>query len=340
MKRTLLAAAALAAAAPAFAQSSNVTLYGIIGVDYINATKVFNANTGTQRTVNKLDDNAIVNSRFGLKGSEALGGGNSAIFGLEASVSPDTGRVASTFWNRGSYVGLKGGFGSLTFGRQWDVADDYMGKYFVFGFYAPFLFADFAPLSNLYNNAVKYTSPVIGGFQGGAFYGFGEQPGSVSSNQVFQVAGNYDAGPLSLGFSSYSDKGTPSRLTMNSGGAAYNFGPLNVRLGFAAAKTVTAALPDVKSRLFDVGVDVPVTAAASASLDWVKRDLRDSPNDTSYVRLRGVYALSKRTSLNANLIFLRNTGTANFAFITDGNGFNGAPGQKQRILTTGITHSF
>jgi len=340
MKRTLLAAAALLAAAPAFAQSSNVTLYGIIGVDYLNATKVYNATTGTLRTVNRLDDNAIVNSRFGLKGSEALGGGTSAVFGLEASVRPDTGTVASTFWNRGSYVGLTGDFGSVKFGRQWDVADDYMGKYFVFGYYSPFLFGDYASLSNLYNNAIKYNSPVIGGFQGGVFYGFGEQPGSVSTNQVFQAAAAYDVGPFSIGLTSYSDKGTPSRQTMNAGGLAYNFGVLNTRLGFAAAKTVTPGSPDVKSRLFDVGVDVPITAAASASLDWVKRDLRDSASDTSYVRLRGTYALSKRTSLNANLIFLRNTGAANFAFVTDGNGFAGSPGQKQRILTTGITHSF
>lgn len=69
-------------------------------------------------------------------------------------------------------------------------------------------------------------------------------------------------------------------------------------------------------------------------------NVKDSPDDTEFVRGRLSYALSKRTSLNANLIFLKNSGAANFAFVSDLGGFAGQPGQKQTILTAGITHSF
>jgi predicted porin len=58
------------------------------------------------------------------------------------------------------------------------------------------------------------------------------------------------------------------------------------------------------------------------------------------LRLRGTYALSKRTSLNANVIFLKNSGNAAFAFISEQSGFAGIAGQKQTILTAGITHAF
>lgn len=336
------AVAALLAASPAFAQSSNVTLYGAIGVDFLFASKAYNATTGTTRSVTKLEDNAIVNSRFGLKGSEALGGGNSAVFGLEASVRPDTGTAnGSALWNRGAWVGLAGGFGAVKFGHQWNVADDYMGKYFVFGYYAPFLMSGFSALSDYYDNAIKYSSPLIGGFQGGLYYSFGEKAGTVSAGQKFQAAATYDLGAFSVGATTFSEKdptGVAGTNTMNAVGLAYDFGVANARLGVAKAK-VRYSTP-FEATLVDAGVDVPITTRVKASLDYVKKDVKDSGDDTSYVRLRASYALSKRTSLNANLIFLRNQGNANFAFVTDGNGFNGQPGQHQRLVTTGITHSF
>ena len=47
------------------------------------------------------------------------------------------------------------------------------------------------------------------------------------------------------------------------------------------------------------------------------------------------YALSKRTSLNANMLFLKNSSGGRFAWYGDG-----ALGQRQNIFTAGITHAF
>jgi len=332
----------LALASSAQAQS-NVTIYGAIGLDVVSATHVYNGTTSGN--VTKIDDNAMVNSRIGIKGTEDLGEGLKAVFGLESSVKPDTGvGGGSTFWNRGSWVGLTGGFGSIKLGHQWNVADDYMGNYFVFGYYSPFLMSGFYALSDYYDNAIKYTSPNIGGFEGGLYYSMGEQAGKSTAGQKFQGAVNYSAGALKAGFVAFSEKSTTSGLeanTMYAGGVAYDFGVLNARLGLARSdvKYVSSGSP-FKANLIDIGVDVPVGAKTTASLDYVKKDVKESSDDTYFVRARATYALSKRTSLNANVIYTKNQGNANFAFITQGQGFAGQAGQSQTILTAGITHAF
>jgi hypothetical protein len=63
----ILAAALLALSATAHAQS-NVTIYGAIGVDMVSANHVYNGSTS--HTEHAIEDNAIVNSRFGLKGTK------------------------------------------------------------------------------------------------------------------------------------------------------------------------------------------------------------------------------------------------------------------------------
>ena len=92
-------------AAHAHAQS-NVTIYGRMDVD-IESTK-----TGSLTQV-QVRDNA---SRFGFRGTEDLGDGVKAVFGLEIGYSIDTG-ASTTPMYRNSYVGLTGGFGGFATGR-------------------------------------------------------------------------------------------------------------------------------------------------------------------------------------------------------------------------------
>lgn len=332
----ILAAALLALSATAHAQS-NVTIYGAIGVDMVSANHVYNGSTS--HTEHAIEDNAIVNSRFGLKGTEDLEGGFKAVFGLESSIHPDTGTTNSgAFWNRGAFVGVESTrYGALKLGHQWNVADDYMGNYFVFGYYAPFLMSGFYALSDYYDNGIKYTSPNIGGVQLGLYYALGEG----STGRKLQGALNYGAGPLKAGVVAFSEKNTTPGLddnTMYAGGVAYDFGVVNARLGWATANVHAAT--SFKANLLDVGVDAPVTSRLTLSLDYVNKDVKSSPDDTYFVRARGNYALSKRTSLNANVIYTKNKGNANFAFITQGQGFAGEAGQNQTIFTVGMTHAF
>ncbi len=111
MKKILAIAIASAFAAPAFAATANVDIYGIMHVA-VEDTNV----TG--------QDIAVVDrvSRFGFKGSEDLGGGLHAIWQIESALgSSSTGGLvggAGSFATRDTFVGLKGGFGTVLLGRN------------------------------------------------------------------------------------------------------------------------------------------------------------------------------------------------------------------------------
>src|SRR6202166_3980772 len=102
MKRVVLsslAIAMLAAASAAHAQSS-VTLYGIIdvGIGYTHNTAVAKSatnNSGNASTQVGFNNGTLSGSRWGLKGTEDLGGGLSTIFQLENGFSPTTGGFSS-----------------------------------------------------------------------------------------------------------------------------------------------------------------------------------------------------------------------------------------------------
>ncbi|MBT9486512.1 MAG: porin [Rubrivivax sp.] len=114
MKKSLLALAALTAFAGAASAQSSVTLYGRVDLSVAK-------NVGS-------DAKAIQNgsgSRLGLRGTEDLGGGLSALFNIEHRFNADTGADTSgnvRFWNGRSIVGLQGGFGQVVFGREYTTA--------------------------------------------------------------------------------------------------------------------------------------------------------------------------------------------------------------------------
>jgi predicted porin len=112
LKKSLIALVVFAVSGTVMAQSS-VTLYGIVdtGIAYED-----NGST----TVTRMDPGNLNGNRWGLKGSEDLGGGLKAIFNLESGFTLDNGAQADTkrLFNRLSWVGVKSGFGTVKLGRQ------------------------------------------------------------------------------------------------------------------------------------------------------------------------------------------------------------------------------
>lgn len=66
-----------------------------------------------------------ISSRFGVKGSEDLGNGLSAVYRYEFGVASDIADVQDN--NRLSYVGLSGSFGTVTLGRVWSAFFNHVG---------------------------------------------------------------------------------------------------------------------------------------------------------------------------------------------------------------------
>lgn len=134
MKKTLLVAALLAGFAGAVEAKTSVTLYGRIdaGIGYSQNTDRVDG-VGAQGSTTKSSFGAIINgqsgSRWGLKGSEDLGNGLSAIFQIESGFDSVLGSSkAGNLFNRKAILGLKGGFGTLTVGLQYNIADDIISQ--------------------------------------------------------------------------------------------------------------------------------------------------------------------------------------------------------------------
>jgi len=136
----------------------------------------------------------------GLKGTEDRGGGLSSLFNLQNGFNVDNGKMSSgLLFGRKAFVGLTGGFGTVTAGRQQDTLQDLVlpvqGNNFIEYFTAPGD-VDNADGSIRNSNAVKWVSPSWGGVQVAAMYGFGGVAGSVGSGQAYNAAMSYTAGPL------------------------------------------------------------------------------------------------------------------------------------------------
>ncbi|WP_175813478.1 porin [Burkholderia contaminans] len=200
MKKTLTALAVTATfAAPVFAQSS-VTLYGVIdeGLNYTN-------NVGTGH-VYEMASGYAQGSRWGLKGSEDLGGGMKAIFQLENGFDVNSGRLnqGGRMFGRQAYVGLsQTQYGTLTLGRQYDSVVDYLAPTTANGNWGGYLLAhpfdnDNTDNSFRLDNTVKYASPNFGGFQFGGAYSFSNST-SFSDNRAYSFGAQYQNNGLLIG---------------------------------------------------------------------------------------------------------------------------------------------
>ena len=102
MKKTLMVAALAGVFASAAQAQSSVTLYGLIdaGITYTNNQQ---GHSNWQMTSGQVNG-----SRFGLRGSEDLGGGLKAIFTLENGFSIANGTLGQNgrLFGRQAFVGL------------------------------------------------------------------------------------------------------------------------------------------------------------------------------------------------------------------------------------------
>jgi len=218
MKKVVISSAAGAlftvAASSAFAQSS-VTLYGLVDTAIRYQT---NAAPDGKDLIG-MTVGPETHSRWGLRGSEDLGGGLSAIFRLENGFEVNTGKlhVANTLFSRQAYVGLSSDkWGALTFGNQYAPMYDTMGDIF-----DPLTVGDYWQDSWMWNgigsyltipNSVKYKA-TYRGLTIDAAYGFSNTPGSVGNGSTYAVELMYAQGPMTLGAgfqqTSLSTSGTP-----------------------------------------------------------------------------------------------------------------------------------
>ncbi|GAB7522922.1 porin [Paraburkholderia sp. 2C] len=184
-------------------------LYGLIDEGFEAVSNVAVAGTNGGHSKFGLDAiNGLNGTRWGLRGSEDLGGGLSAVFTLENGFDLNSGKLAQggDEFGRQAFVGIKSrDFGTVTLGRQYDSVVDYVGGLeFADSSLGTAHAAHPGDLDNFNNtrrtnNAVKFLSPNYAGLTFGGVYSFGGVPGSVATNQVYSFGAGYSRGPVSLG---------------------------------------------------------------------------------------------------------------------------------------------
>jgi GBP family porin len=222
VKKNLLIALLTGIFATAVHAQSSVTLYGLIdaGLTYVSNQREAGSTAGHSKFA--MTDASINPDRFGLRGSEDLGGGLKAIFTLENGFTLTNGALGQhgLLFGRQAFAGLSSNqFGTVTLGRQYDSMVDYLAPLAGAGaakggvfFGHPY---DNDNLQNTMriNNAVKYASPNYNGWRFGSLYGFSNAAGGFSDNRAYSFGTSYNNGPLRF---------AASYLQLNNGGTAAN----------------------------------------------------------------------------------------------------------------------
>jgi predicted porin len=353
MKHKSLALAVLAAlSATGYAHAqSNVQVYGLMdaGVEYLtNATP----NGGSMTRVISGGKNT---SRWGLRGSEDLGGGMKAVFGLEGGVLLDTGAQDGALFKRQAFVGLEGALGRIVIGRSFTTVYDFVIKFDPMGFAPNYSWATSGAatgpskygMTTAFDNLVKYAGKT-GAFTYGATIGLGEQQNSNVDGRKYAVAGAYGQGPFSAmvsyeGINGNTVATTGNRDQTHAFHVAADYKTADWR--FTAAmrgyklESGKAATPDVRADTYWAGVSRyigPWTVTGAVYHVNVKNVAAGKDADPTMYVARTMYALSKRTDLYVAAAHVSGKNGQLVGLSRDDAGY----GTSQSGVTAGIQHRF
>ncbi|MFM0341485.1 porin [Paraburkholderia fungorum] len=334
---------------------SNVTLYGVVDGGLLYTSKTLNTATGQNggKTF-AMNDSGLTSSRFGIKGTEDLGGGLKVNFNLESGIDIANGGFEDSngnFFGRQAWVALDSKFGTFTAGLQFSpffiamVESDPRG-FTQFGSGLVNLIGSVGGTSVFTSNAVSYTSPNIAGFVGKALIALGGAAGNFQAGRQYSASLTYQAGALMVDASIFDGNSggtvqTPVPTTVafegRTLGVAYNFGPVTARASFVNYKVAGSFNSDV----FAVGVDSFVLPQLNINGGvWVTSDRDHTANHSLVVAVGTQYFLSKATSLYAQVGVVNNDGAMNTGLsVAPFSALHGASGTTTGV-GIGIQHNF
>ncbi|AMV47830.1 porin [Paraburkholderia caribensis] len=370
-RKLLLAAYLLSIAYNSSAQSS-VTIYGIIddSIQYVH-------NTDGKSNQIGLQSGQFSVSHWGLKGNEDLGGGLSTNFTLESGFDINSGALTGSLFGRQAFVGLKSDrYGTVTVGRQYDAVEDltYEVQPNSYGYYFTTPGdVDNADASVRINNAIKWASPAIAGFQAEAMYAFGGVAGSTGSGQSYSAAFLYTHGPLkmaagylhidngnavtstrgvttagSLFFSPVNEAyASASKINIGRAGLSYAIGPVTLGGYYSYSEYLSDASSKFSgAERYNNGSIYAVWQVNPATYLQTGYDYLKSHGDSSatyqQVTLAADYLLSKRTDVYASASYRHASGKNGLgsaqAVIADS--YAAAGTSTQELVMLGFRHRF
>ena len=359
--------------AAAFAQSS-ITLYGVVdtGIEFVS-----HANSNGDHLVREPALGGEYLSRWGIRGSEDLGGGQHAVFTLENGFNTRDGSLGTggRLFGRQSWVGIDGPWGALTFGRQYNMA------YWVV-FDAEVLAPDIHGIGALgsyiasgrSDNSIVYKGK-FNGLTVGASYSFGRDsagtgnspgqgtcagqvPGDYNQCKDWSAMLKYDAANFGVA-TSYDEQrgGTNAAANFFDGVAPFpiasgsdkdarlqangyvKFAGLKIGTGWVGRRVESAA-HDVRSNIFYLGAEYLVTPAFILDGEGFREIVKEHDARATMAVVRATYLLSKATAVYTTEAYLWNSAHARFSATAGGGGTTPAPGVGQFVSMIGVVHWF
>ncbi|MEM5428765.1 porin [Cupriavidus oxalaticus] len=360
----LTVAVSLAALMPTLASAQSITIYGVVdtGVEYVN-----NVGASKDNLFRMPSLKGTVPSRWGMRGSEDLGGGLKSIFVLESGFSPDTGvsNQGGRLFGQQALVGLSGKWGQISFGRQytmqfWSTLDaDILGPN-IYGLgsldsYIPNARAD---------NAIVYKG-TFGGLTVGGSYSFGRDtanagPGPAGTNcagenpadkracREWSVLIRYETGWWGTSVAYDSIRGGPgafgglTRSSLSDDRLSVNGYMIlsRAKLGIGWLRRDNEATAPSISDLWFAGLAYDITPAFTLAGQAYYLKYHSSSNKAPLFALRGTYNFSKRTSVYATGGYINNGGQLALSVSGGAPGSNPPPGSSQFGAMVGVKHIF
>lgn len=357
MKKSLIALAVLAASGAAMAQSS-VQLYGI--VDAFVGTTQDTIKTPGSKSQTVVESGGLKSSRWGMKGSEDLGGGLKAGFKLEQRFKSDTGALDGVNFKGESSINLSGNFGTVALGRMGTPYDDLRGKTNAiadtnlspvgdtiknaYGSTKDGVFSAKGDYTDKTDNTVAYVSPTFNGFSAAVAVSFGENKTNVAdATQHSSLKLQYANGPLLVGYGFQKEEsqltaGTPAVATgqtddktFNLLAASYDFGVAKLVGGYQTLEIESKGIKQGDNDSLYFGVQAPVAKNINVYFGYAGSEY-DAVTGTDYkttgYTLAANYVLSKRTDAYIGYKHIKKE--------IDG----GADLGKVKTLAVGVRHAF
>ncbi len=285
-------------------------------------------------------------SRWGLRGSEDLGGGLKALFVLETGFNADTGTLGQggRMFGRQSFVGLGGGWGAVRLGRQYTPMDDIVSiigtkTYDVLSVVPIIGNGDY----NRVDNALTYVSPTVANTVFQLQYSLGEERVSTNTSADFAKQASahalYAHGPLTAGISLMRVTDADGVLAGRQGRdavllvGAYDFGGFTLS-GYYDAEDKAAK----KLKVYGVAAafkfgQTTVSVGAAQAKD-VNGSAAAASDDARLYTLQASHNLSKRTAIYGHLTAVDNDTASALGFNSP------VAGSNSNGIQVGLRHRF
>ncbi|MFT3800905.1 MAG: porin [Burkholderiaceae bacterium] len=362
--------AAVAAAPIASFAQTNVSMYGVADAGVVYADPRAPGYGGALR----VDTSIMSTSRWGIRGTEDLGGGLSAYFNAEANWGLDDGTGDPAAGNgltfaRRSIVGLQGRFGQIFLGREYTPAfyAGYANDLFAYGMNGTTLVWNVQGVLPIrYSNAIFYNTPNWGGVQirfaygKAAFTGTEYYTSSRKRDNNGDVAVLYNRGAIQanayyrFGYQNVAEtdaaRFSPPKVRQYGAGFGYKFGIVRMVTSVAISDPDNLGTANDKVLAWNLGVGVragPGEVLVQGHQVRYKNELTGEKPRADTLGIAYTYPLSKRTTLYASWAMTRNKHGANQQVRNNtvaygGSSLGGTAGvdTSPRVLALGIQHLF